>query len=132
VDRIKVKTFRSDKESYLYGKALERKTPPVAAATGGASSVRRLRLLFELEQVSNQTLTLMAKQKSSGTRKRKKHHPSLLQQVVPHLLENSVYSLSLSKCRIKHSHSWRNRNRQAQEKEKNTTHRCCNKWCLIS
>jgi hypothetical protein len=38
VDRIKVKTFRSDKESYLFGKALERKTPPVAAATGGASS----------------------------------------------------------------------------------------------
>ncbi len=62
---------------------------------------------------------------------KEKHHPSLLQQVVPRLLENSVYSLSLSKCRIKHSHSWRNSNRQAQEKEKNTTRRCCNKWCLI-
>jgi hypothetical protein len=50
---MKVKTSRSDKESYLYGKALERKTPPVAAATSGASSVSKPRLLLDLEQVPN-------------------------------------------------------------------------------
>lgn len=42
------------------------------------------RLVLEHEQMPKHTLTLMAKQKSSSTKKKKKH-PSQLRQVVPRL-----------------------------------------------
>jgi hypothetical protein len=61
-----------------------KKTPPIAAATGGASSVRK-----------------------------------------------TVYSLIVSKCRIM-LNCLNATDFLASKKEKNTTHRRCNRWCLIS
>ena len=90
MDRMKVKIFRSDDYPDMWGMLVSiRKTGkqkhhlPVHQEVV-LWPIRTNRLVLELEQMPNHTTTLMAKQKSSSTKKRK-----------------------------------------------NTTHRSCNRWCLL-